>query len=223
MPRTRRHKHHGRKSRSNWAIMGAFMASAAFAPPLAAKAHATDLGRRLESLRIAVPGETRLARALANQAPAGDQRQMRFDIPAGPLRTVLAEIERISGLSIALTNPAISDISSGGVSGLLTPLEAIARRPAGHERHLSRDRAEQRLARDSSRCRSGRRDCRCSTAPAFIADLLSAAHRGAADDRSDSTRSHGSAGRDDVERSAPQRPGHQPPGRRGRRRVEYVG
>ncbi len=74
-----------------------------------------------------MPGETRLARALANQAPVGDQRQVRFDIPAGPLRTVLAEIERISGLSIALTNPAISDISSGGVSGLLTPMEAIAR------------------------------------------------------------------------------------------------
>src|SRR5688572_12009372 len=127
MARARRHKHQSRKSRSNWAVVGAFMASAAFAPQVAGPAHAADLGRRLESLRIAVPGETRLARALANQAPAGDQRQVRFDIPAGPLRTVLAEIERISGVSIALTNPAISDISSGGVSGLLTPMEAIAR------------------------------------------------------------------------------------------------
>ena len=118
--------------------MGAFVASAAFAPRLAGPAHAADLGRRLESLRIAVPGETRLARALANQAPAGDQRQMRFDIPAGPLRTVLAEIERISGVSIAVTNPAIADISSSGVSGIFTPLEAIARALRGHERDVAR-------------------------------------------------------------------------------------
>ena len=62
MARTRRHKHHGRKSRSSWAVMGAFMASAALAPPLVTTAQATDLARRLASLRVAVPGETRLAR-----------------------------------------------------------------------------------------------------------------------------------------------------------------
>ena len=128
MARARRHKHHSRKSRSNWAVMGAFVASAAFAPRLAAPAHATDLARRLESLRIAVPGETRLARALPAQAPA------RRPAPAA-LRhssrrrcaSVLAEIERISGVSIVVTDAAIADISSAGVSGLFTPLEAIAR------------------------------------------------------------------------------------------------
>ena len=107
--------------------MGAFVASAALAPPLALPAHATELARRLESLRIAVPAETGLARALPAQAAAGDQRQLRFDIPAAPLRIVLAEIERISGMSISVTNPAIAAISSAGVSGLFTPLEAIAR------------------------------------------------------------------------------------------------
>jgi catecholate siderophore receptor len=127
MARTRRHKHHGRKSRSNWAVVGAFMASAAFAPPFARPAHATDLARRLESMRIAVPAETSLARALPAQAPAGDQRRMRFDIPPAPLRVVLADIERISGVSITVTDTAIADISSAGVSGLLTPLEAIAK------------------------------------------------------------------------------------------------
>ena len=104
--------------------MGAFMASA-FAPPAARSADAGDIVRRLESLRIAVPGETRLARAVPAQAPAGDQRQLRFDIPAAPLRVVLAEIQRISGVSISLTDPAIAEISSGGVSGLFTPLEAV--------------------------------------------------------------------------------------------------
>jgi catecholate siderophore receptor len=107
--------------------MGAFVASAAFAPPVALPAHATELARRLELLRVAVPAETSRARALAAQAPAGDPRQMRFDIPSGPLRTVLAEIERLTGMSIAVTNPAIADISSPGVSGMLTPLEAIGR------------------------------------------------------------------------------------------------
>ena len=48
--------------------------------------------RRLESLRIAVPAETRFAQALAAQAASGDERPLRFDIPAGPLRDVLAEI-----------------------------------------------------------------------------------------------------------------------------------
>jgi catecholate siderophore receptor len=107
--------------------MGAFVASAAFAPPLAAPAHATELGRRLESLRIPVPSETARARALPAQAPRGDERQLRFDIPAAPLSNVLAEIERMSGVSIVITNTAIADISSPGVSGLFTPLEAIAR------------------------------------------------------------------------------------------------
>jgi catecholate siderophore receptor len=127
MARTFRHKHHSRKSRSNWAVLGAFVASAGLAPTLAPPAAAAELGRRLESLRIAVPGETQRARALAAQAPRGDQRQVRFDIPAGSLGIVLAEIERISGVSIAITNPAIAEISSSRVSGLFTPEEAIAR------------------------------------------------------------------------------------------------
>jgi catecholate siderophore receptor len=125
MARPVRHKHHSRKSRSQW-IVGAFVASTAFAPAFTATANAAALHRRLELLRIAVPSETQLARALPAQAPAGDQRQMQFDIPAGTLRAVLAEIERISGVSIAVTDAAITDISSPGVSGRFSPLEAIA-------------------------------------------------------------------------------------------------
>jgi catecholate siderophore receptor len=107
--------------------MGAFVASAACAPPFASSVHGMELERRLESLRIVVPSETALARALPAQAPRGDERQLRFDIPTAPLRIVLAEIERISGVSIVITNAAIADLSSPGVSGLFTPLEAIAR------------------------------------------------------------------------------------------------
>jgi catecholate siderophore receptor len=107
--------------------MGAFVASAAFAPRSATPAQAAELARRLEPLRIAVPAETQLARALPAQAPRGDERHLRFDIPAAPLRIVLAEIERLCGVSIVITDAAIADISSPGVSGILTPLEAIAR------------------------------------------------------------------------------------------------
>ena len=115
--------------------MGAFVASATFAPRMAAFVDASALTHRLEALRVAVPAETRFALDAPAQAAfrrssgqaRGDQPQLRFDIPAGPLRNVLAEIERISGVSIALTNPAIGDIASNGVAGFLTPADAIAR------------------------------------------------------------------------------------------------
>jgi catecholate siderophore receptor len=127
MARVRRHKHHTRNSRSNWAVVGAFVASATLSPRFAPPAEAVELERRLTQLRIAVPAETQLMRVLPAQAASGDQRQMRFDIPAAPLRIVIAEISRLSGVSVAITNPAIAEISSPGVSGIYTPLEAIAR------------------------------------------------------------------------------------------------
>jgi catecholate siderophore receptor len=127
MARAPRHKHHIRKSRSNGAVMGAFVASAAFAPRAAVPIHGTELERRLATLRIVVPAETPMARALPAQAPGADVRRVRFDIPAAPLSTVLAEIERLSGVRIVITNAAIASISSPGVSGTFTPTEAIAR------------------------------------------------------------------------------------------------
>ena len=126
MARTPRHKHHSRKARSNWAFAGAFVASTAFVPSMITPLQARDLSRRLESLRIVVPGETRLARA-AQTAPGANPRPLTFDVPAGPLRTVLAEIERASGITITITDPAIGDISSAGVSGTLTAEQAVAR------------------------------------------------------------------------------------------------
>jgi catecholate siderophore receptor len=111
--------------------MGALVATASFAPKYEATADGATLGHRLETLRFVVPAETRLARAVPAQAPEGDQRQLRFDIPAALLQTVLGEIERISGVSITLTNPGIAQIASPGVSGLLHPHEAVARALVG--------------------------------------------------------------------------------------------
>src|SRR5262245_39661380 len=110
MARSRRHKHHSRKSRSGWAVMGAFVASATLAPRAATPVQAAELTRRLVSFRITVPGETSLAHAWRVQAGSGDARQ--FDIPAGPLGPVLAEVQRLTGISIVFTNPGIADVAS---------------------------------------------------------------------------------------------------------------
>ena len=107
--------------------MGAFVASATLAPRAATPAQGAELTRRLESLRIAVPGDTHIAQAWQAQAASGDQRQLRFDIPAGPLRGVLAEIQRLTGLNILITNEGIGEVASPGVNGLFTPGEALAR------------------------------------------------------------------------------------------------
>ncbi len=106
--------------------MGAFVASATLAPRLAAPVEGKELTRRLESLRIAVPGETQVTSAWQVQAASGDQRQLRFEIPTGPLRVVLAELQRLTGLNIVITNEGIGEVTSPGVSGLFTPAEALA-------------------------------------------------------------------------------------------------
>jgi catecholate siderophore receptor len=55
-------------------------------------------------------------------APAG---AMRFDIDAGSLERVLADFERLTGIRILLTDPALATIQSAGVSGVLTPQQAM--------------------------------------------------------------------------------------------------
>ena len=107
--------------------MGAFVASTTLAPRFVAPAQGSPLVRRLEALRIAVPGDTRVMRAAGLQAASGDERLLRFEIPAGPLRGVLADVQRLTGLSLVITNDAIVDIASPGVSGVLAPLQALAR------------------------------------------------------------------------------------------------
>ena len=142
MARKQRHKHHSRKSRSNWAVMGAFVASAAFAPQTAATVDAAALTQQLKWLRVAVPGDARNVYASpaspmhedanrVQQTPGGTERRITFQIPAGPLGDVLREIEKISGLHISIADNAIAAISSAGVSGSFTAIEAVARAVAG--------------------------------------------------------------------------------------------
>ena len=131
MARVPRHKHHSRNARSNWAVTGAFVASATFAPRMAPAVHGAELTRSLESLRIAVPAETRTALRAQTTGQAGSERPESFDIAAGPLRTVLAEFERITRLRVVMASDAINEISSPGLSGSFTPSQALARLLAG--------------------------------------------------------------------------------------------
>ena len=127
MARTPRHKHHSRRARPAWAFAGAFVASTAFVPSATAPLQARELTRRLESLRIVVPSETRLAQSQSAPAVGASERPVQFDIPAGSLSSVVADIERISAVRVVLSDPSIANISSSGLSGRFTPLEAIAR------------------------------------------------------------------------------------------------
>ena len=127
MARARRHKHHSRKNRTNWAVAGAFVASTAFVPRLTTPVHADQLARSLEFLRIAVPSETGVGLRLQATTPGAGERPQPFEIPAGSLRSVLAEFERLSGLRVIIASDAVGDISSAGLSGVFTPTEALAR------------------------------------------------------------------------------------------------
>jgi catecholate siderophore receptor len=131
MARAPRHKHHSRKARSNWAVTGAFVASAAFAPRLATVVDGAELKSSLRRLRVAVPAETFHARARGAQAAADSDKPQQFEIAAGPLRQVVAELERLSGARIVIANDAINEISSPGLSGTYTVTQALARLIAG--------------------------------------------------------------------------------------------
>lgn len=69
----------------------------------------------------------------ALEAPASsDQTPVRaFAIPAGPLGAALREFERVTGVVVAVADPAINAITSPGVRGLFTPEQALRRLLAG--------------------------------------------------------------------------------------------
>ena len=60
-----------------------------------------------------------------------DTSAFRFDIPPGPLGTVLAAFSEATGFDVEVTDEGIREISSPGVSGLFTPHQALERLLAG--------------------------------------------------------------------------------------------
>ena len=98
-----------RKRLQQRALVGAFVASTAFA---ARPAH----GRELAEL---------LRHSEALQSAAGDAAAQRFDIPPGQLAAVLAALQRQTGETIALPDPAAGLIFSPGVTGVFTLERAL--------------------------------------------------------------------------------------------------
>lgn len=60
-----------------------------------------------------------------------DARTLQFNIPAEPLDVALAEFQRVTGLKVLLSNPAIGAIQSPGVSGSMPPSRALEALIAG--------------------------------------------------------------------------------------------
>ncbi|NOT27939.1 MAG: TonB-dependent siderophore receptor [Acidobacteria bacterium] len=102
----RRTRKHGT---SRLFVLGALAASATVCGPLTTAAYAAE------------------AQASPVTAAQPAAQTIRFDIQAGALETVLPEFEKVTGITVVVTDPGIRMIQSPGVSGLLAPQQAIDR------------------------------------------------------------------------------------------------
>jgi catecholate siderophore receptor len=140
--RTSKRKSLGKSSGKHWVVMGAVMATTAVSSRLATPAHAAEarrtpydeviadlIGRRRAELTF--PPSWELTLAAMRDAQSAQRPAMRFDIPVGPLRDVLASFEQTTGLKVEIKNDAIGDLPSEGASGVLTPEQALDRILAG--------------------------------------------------------------------------------------------
>ncbi|HMF95579.1 MAG TPA: TonB-dependent siderophore receptor [Vicinamibacterales bacterium] len=110
-------------------LVGTLVATTAF--PRNAGAH--EPGGRDERRAVI----TRSAALVDAGATGADQsgdvgaRVQQFDIPPGPLKTVLAALHQSTAVTILLPDPAVGEISSPGVSGRMTVRHAIEAAIAG--------------------------------------------------------------------------------------------
>jgi len=63
--------------------------------------------------------------AAATLSIAADTRVLSFNIAAGPLDTVVAQYEKVTGIKVTLAKAAIGGVQSPGVSGSMTPQRAL--------------------------------------------------------------------------------------------------
>jgi catecholate siderophore receptor len=120
-----------RRPAPSWAMMGTLVASTAFAAAQPATASASVVA---DALRPRVPspfGQIRRIEWAQSQSTAGQTPARRFDIAAGPLDTVIAAFEQMTGMTVRLSVDAIRLIQSPGVSGTLTPEAALQELLAG--------------------------------------------------------------------------------------------
>jgi catecholate siderophore receptor len=118
-----------------WATVGALAASAALASRVSAAPSSLPPEFRA---RVADPLPAAWLRDDRHVAPhltigpaavhADDQQPAvtRFDIPPGPLSTVIEAFEQVTGYTVTLADPALGDIPSPGVAGITSVDRALA-------------------------------------------------------------------------------------------------
>ena len=77
------------------------------------------------------PSVTRVIDPYTAQTSTQDRGVRRYDIPAGPLETVLAAYQSASGVTVTFPADLIRGITSAGVSGMLTAEQALAQTARG--------------------------------------------------------------------------------------------
>jgi len=98
----------GRARRSAWMTVGTLMVYAAFGSRAVARAESLIEERNPKSRK---------------ESPSPPIR--RFDIPAGPLDTVIAAFEKASGAKVVLSDPSMGALWSAGLSGSFTDEQAL--------------------------------------------------------------------------------------------------
>jgi catecholate siderophore receptor len=132
-PRTRR------RTATSWLVVGAVVGTlpALQAAPLQhppAARHSVERrivldAHRLEAslahVRIWTPSETLPLLAWRDGSNAQQLQPLSFDIPPGPLEVVLKAFEKITGITVTLSEDGIKSLPSPGVSGLRTVEQAL--------------------------------------------------------------------------------------------------
>ena len=86
------------------------------------------LARKRAALTFPPSWETALAAWREDAGMTAQNRPaLRFDIPAGLLRDVIATFERVTQLHVSFAQVALGDIQSPGVTGVFTPEQALTR------------------------------------------------------------------------------------------------
>jgi catecholate siderophore receptor len=86
---------------------------------------ADRLQASLAHVRVWTPSETLPVLAWQNGTTVQPSQPLSFDIPPGPLEVVLKAFEKISGITVTLSQDGIKSLPSPGVSGLRTVEQAL--------------------------------------------------------------------------------------------------
>jgi catecholate siderophore receptor len=115
-----------RSRRPRWLFAGALAASTSISASLAGRLTPNAFAQELATPALAALMDEAWLGKLASAQTAG-MAALRFDIPPGPLGAALDAFQAASGVRIEIEDDAVREVGSPGVSGLLTPDEALAK------------------------------------------------------------------------------------------------